>query len=128
MDTTEKLRTTAVALFPEGTGEEDCREIMDRLGTDRDLAGFRTLLRSTILSDGSRRTFIKFTKVVPLNDLGTGWVINITAKLFDAGYEDVAWRLTRLKSPAEDGDDTTESFPAELFKKALADDDEDPGE
>lgn len=124
MDTTEKLRTTAVALFPKGTGDDDCREIIARLATDRDLAGFRTLLRSTILSDGSLRTFIKFTKVVPLNDLGTGWVINITAKLFEAGYEDVAWRLTRLKASAEDEDDTTESFPAELFRKALADDEE----
>jgi hypothetical protein len=124
METPENLRTTAVALFPKGTEDEDCREIIERLAADRDLAGFRTLLRSTILSDGSRRTFIKFTKVVPLNDLGTGWVINITGKLFDAGYEDVAWRLTRLKPPAEDEDDTTESFPAELFKKALADDEE----
>ena len=124
METPEKLRATAVALFPKGTEDEDCREIIDRLATDRDLAGFRTLLRSTLLSDGSRRTFIKFTKVVPLNDLGTGWVINITSKLFDAGYEDVAWRLTRLKPPVEDEDDTTESFPAELFKKALADDGE----
>ncbi len=124
MDTMEKLRTTAVALFPEGAGEEDCREIMDRLATEKDLAGFRTLLRNTILSDGSRRTYIKFTKVLPYSDFGTGWVINITSKLFDAGYEDVAWRLTRLKSPVEDGDDTTESFPAELFKKALADDEE----
>ena len=124
MDTTEKLRTTAVALFPKGTRDEDCREIIDRLATDKDLSGYRTLLRSTILSDGSRRIFIKFTKVVPLNDLGTGWVINITAKLFEAGYEDVAWRLTRLKSPPEDEDDTTESFPAELFRKALADDED----
>ena len=124
METPENLRTTAVALFPKGTEDEDCREIIERLAADRDLAGFRTLLRSTILSDGSRRTFIKFTKVVPLNDLGTGWVINITGKLFDAGYEDVAWRLTRIKPPAEDGDDTTESFPVELFKKALEDGEE----
>ena len=124
METTEKLRTTAVALFPKGTGDGDCRVIIDRLATDKDLAGFRTLLRSAILSDGSRRTFVKFTKVVPFNDFGRGWVIHITSKLFDAGYEDVAWRLTRIKPPAEDGDDTTESFPVELFKKALAEDEE----
>jgi len=124
MAKTENLRATAIALFPEGTDDAECRTIIERLAADKDLAEFRTLLRSTILSDGSRRTYIKFTKVVPRNDLGTGWVINITGKLFDAGYADVAWRLTRLKPPAGDGDDTTESFPAELFKKALADDEE----
>jgi hypothetical protein len=120
----EKLRSTAIALFPEGTGDEECREVIKRLTADKDLAGFRALLRSTILSDGSRRTYIKFTKVVPRSKLGTGWVITITSKLFDAGYEDVAWRFTRLNLPTEDGDATTESFPAELFKKALADDED----
>lgn len=122
MDMTENLRATAIALFPEETGDDECRAIIERLAADKDLADFRTLLRRTILSDGSRRTYIKFTKLVPRNDLGTGWVINITGKLFDAGYADVAWRLTRLKSSAEDEEDTTESFPAELFKKALAND------
>jgi hypothetical protein len=124
MAKTENLRATAIALFPEGTDDAECRAIIERLAADKDLADFRTLLRRTILSDGSRRTYIKFTKVVPRNDIGTGWVINITGKLFDAGYVDVAWRLTRLKPSAADDDDTTESFPAELFKKALADDDE----
>jgi hypothetical protein len=127
MDTTEKLRTTAIALFPEGTADEDCREIIDRLAAERDLAGFRTLLRNTVLSDGSNRTYIKFTKVIPRNDLGTGWVVNITSKLFDVGYEDVAWRLTRIKPAVAGEDTTTESFPAELFKEALADDEETQG-
>jgi hypothetical protein len=127
MDTTEKLRTTAIALFPEATSDEDCREIIDRLAAEKDLAGFRTLLRNTVLSDGSKRTYIKFTKVIPRNDFGTGWVVNITSKLFDVGYEDVAWRLTRIKPAVEGEDTTTESFPAELFKEALADDEETPG-
>jgi hypothetical protein len=122
MAQTEKLRTTAIALFPQGMTEADCREIIDRLAAEKDLAGFRSLLRNTILSDGSRRTYIKLTKLIPRNDLGTGWVINITRKLFDAGYEDVAWRFTRIKPAAADEDSTTESFPAELFKVALADD------
>jgi len=120
----ENLRVTAIALFPEGTGDEECRAIIEGFTADKDLADFRALLRSTILSDGSRRTYIKLTKVVPRNDLGTGWVVNITSKLFDAGYEDVAWRFTRLNPPTDDGDATTESFPAELFKKALADDED----
>jgi hypothetical protein len=120
----EKLRSTAIALFPEGTGDEECREVAERLTADKDLSDFRVFLRSTILSDGSRRTYVKFTKVVPRNKLGTGWVITITSKLFDAGYEDVAWRFTRLNSPVEEDDATTESFPAELFKKALVDDED----
>ena len=122
MDKTEKLRTTAIALFPEGTQDEDCREIIDRLAAEKELAGFRTFLRSTLLSDGSRRIYIKFTKTIPRSDFGTGWVVNITSKLFDAGYEDVAWRFTRVRTDKGEEESTTESFPAELFKVALADD------
>ena len=124
---TEKLRATAIALFPAGTANGDCREIIERLTADKDLAGFRVLLRNTILSDGSRRTYIKFTKVVPRNDLGTGWIVNITRKLFDAGYDDVAWRLSRVRPDNGEEESTTESFPAELFKVALGDDGETDG-
>jgi hypothetical protein len=124
---TEKLRATAIALFPEGIDNGACREIIDQLTADEDLAGFRVLLRNTILSDGSRRTYIKFTRVVPRNDLGTGWVVNITGKLFHAGYEDVAWRLTRIRPDNGEEESTTESFPAELFKVALRDEGETDG-
>ncbi len=53
-----------------------------------------------------------------------GWIVNITSKLFDAGHEDVAWRLTRI-GPDTEEEETTESFPAELFRAALEDDGED---
>jgi hypothetical protein len=126
MDPTEKLRTTAIALFPEGTGEEDCRDIIAGLAADKDLTGFQTVFRKKILPDGSERAYIKFSKLLPRNDFGIGWVVNITGKLFDAGYEDVAWRLTRIGPDTGDGgESTTESFPAELFKEALAHDDDD---
>jgi hypothetical protein len=83
-------RTFGIALFPEGTADENCREIIDRLAAEKGLAGFRTLLRNTVLSDGGKRTYIKFSKVIQCNDFGSGWVFNITSKLFDAGYEDMA--------------------------------------
>jgi hypothetical protein len=121
MDQTEKLRATAIALFPEETTEPEARAIVERLADEEDLAGFKTMYRKTILSDGSQRSYIKFSKVVPRNELGSGWVVNITGKLFDAGYDDVAWRVTRLGPDIEDGESTTESFPAELFKEALGD-------
>ena len=122
MDKTEKLRTTAIALFTVETTEAESKAVIDRMAVEKDLAGFRTVVRKTILSDGSKRSYIKFSKVVPRNELGTGWVVNITGKLFDAGYEDVAWRITRLGPDAEEGESTTESFPVELFKAALDDD------
>jgi|GEM_PF-3546959 len=125
MDQTEKLRATAIALFPEDTSEAEARSVVDRLADEEDLAGFQTMYRKTILSDGSQRSYIKFSKVVPRNELGSGWVVNITGKLFDAGYEDVAWRVTRLGRDTEDGESTTESFPVELFKEALGDDGDD---
>ena len=53
--------------------------------------------------------------------LEKGLLFAITRKLFDAGYQDVAWRLTRIM-PTDDAENTTESFPVELFKAALADD------
>lgn len=125
MHTTEKLRTTAIALFPEEATEAEAQAVVERLASVTDMAGFQTVLRKTILSDGSKRAYIKFSKIVPRNDLGTGWVVNITAKLFEAGYEDVAWRLTRILPDGGEGEATTESFPVELFKAALAEDGDD---
>lgn len=124
MDRTERLRATAIALFPQTMTEAERRAIVDGLAAQKDLEGFRTLMRKTVLADGSERTYIKFSKLVPRGDLGTGWIVNITSKLFDAGHEDVAWRLTRI-GPAAEEEETTESFPAELFRAALEDDGED---
>ena len=125
MDTAEQLRATAIALFPAETTDDDAREIVERMAADKDLVGFKTVFRKTILSDGSERAYLKFSKVVPRNDLGTGWIVNITGKLFDTGYKDVAWRITRIGPNAADGESTTESFPEELFHAALEDDGED---
>ena len=125
MDRTERLRATAIALFPQTMTEAERREVVDGLAAQKDLEGFRTLLRKAILSDGSERSYIKFSRIVPRGDLGTGWIVNIPSKLFEAGYEDVAWRLTRIGPDAADEEDTTESFPAELFRAALEDDGED---
>ncbi|HSO20495.1 MAG TPA: hypothetical protein VLT88_13615, partial [Desulfosarcina sp.] len=77
------------------------------------------------IADGSKRSYFKFSKVVPRNDLGTGWIVNITGKLFEAGYEDVAWRLTRIVQDEAGEEGTTESFPEELFHEAFEDDGED---
>ena len=124
MDTTEYLRATAIALFPEEITDDEARAVMDHMATVKDLEGFKIIFRETTIADGSKRSYFKFSKVVPRNDLGTGWIVNITGKLFEAGYEDVAWRLTRIAQDDAAEESTTESFPEELFRDALEDDGE----
>jgi hypothetical protein len=117
-----KLRLTAITLFDIGASEEAIQSFMAQIAGDEKIAGFKAVYRNTILSDGSRRSFAKISKLMEREELEIDWIVAVTKKFFDAGHHDVAWRVTKIDPSDVNGENTTDSFPVELFRNSLEED------
>jgi len=117
-----KIRLTAITLFAAGAREEEIQAFMAQIAADQKIAGFKTVFRSTILADGSRRSYVKLSKLTAMGEREIDWIVALTKKFFDAGHQDVAWRVTKIDPADANDDDTTNSFPVELFRNSLEED------
>ena len=123
-----KLRVTAVALLRDDLGFEDIEGFIAAKMSDPRSGGFSTLRKTLVLDDGSRRRYVKFSKVMSDHDLDDGWNLRLTRDFYEAGYGHVAWKITRIDPQDENPEATTESFPAEMFQSCLEQGAENPGQ
>jgi hypothetical protein len=62
------------------------------------------------------RFYVKFFTIVPANKLDDAWNIKMSKFFSDAGFGDMAWKITPLTSDDPDPENTTCSIPADLFQ------------
>jgi hypothetical protein len=118
-----KIRTTLVTLMPRGIKAEDTPGFIDKAIAGEDPTMLHTLYRETELTDGEHRLFIKISKVIDADEENDEWLLRVTHKLRDAGCENVAWRVTKISPEDCEPENTTESFPIDLFQNCLETDD-----
>jgi len=122
----DKLRVTAVALLRRDLGFGEIENFIAAKMADPRTGGFSTLRKTATLADGSRRRYIKFSKVMSERELDDGWNLRLTQEFYQAGYGHVAWKITRIDPLDSNPEITTDSFPAAMFQSCLEDGAEDP--
>jgi hypothetical protein len=80
------------------------------------------LYHTTLADLGIELSFAKISKVVEPDEINDGWHLQITERFRKDGCENVAWRVTRVTPDIIDPENTTESFPQDLFHDCLTDD------
>jgi hypothetical protein len=114
-----KIRTTLVALMPKGVKAEYASDFIDEVIANEDPTLLRTLYKKTEVADGEYRLFVKISKVIDADEETDEWLLRVTQKMRDAGSENVAWRVTKISPEDCDPENTTESFPIDLFQSYL---------
>lgn len=115
----EKLRVTVVALLAPGVTPEDVRDFIGQISGGRDEPGAVRIFKTPPLDDGSRKLYIKVSRIMGAAEVDDGWNLRITRKFKDAGYGKVAWKITPVVSGDLDAEATTASIPMELLADCL---------
>jgi len=118
-----KIRTTLVALIPKGMIAEDTPQFIDKIIAAEDPSMIRTIYKAIELQDGGQRLYVKISKVLNADEENDEWLLRVTQNLKDAGSENVAWRVTKISPEDCESENTTESFPIDLFQNCLETDD-----
>jgi hypothetical protein len=71
-----------------------------------------------------KRFYVKFCTIIPADRLDDAWNLKASKFFSDAGFGDVAWKITPVKSDDPDPENTTCSIPADLFQIMLGEYDE----
>ena len=124
MEAMNKIRLTVVALLPEGVKGDHIKEYVDPVINCEDSSGIRTIYRTTQMSNQGQRVYVKISKLAHESEMKKGWHLQITERFHDAGCADVAWKMTKVDPMDLDAENTTVSFPVELFQSILENDDE----
>ena len=114
-----KFRTTLVTLMPKGVKAEYALDFIDEVIADEDPTLLRTLYKIAEVTGGEHRLFVKISKVIDADEETDEWLLRVTQKMRDAGSENVAWRVTKISPEDCDPENTTESFPTDLFQNYL---------
>lgn len=109
--------------MPKGIKAEYASDFIDEVIADEDPTLLRTLYKKTEVADGEYRLFVKISKVIDADEETDEWPLRVTQKMRDAGSENVAWRVTKISPEDCDPENTTESFPIDLFQNCLETDD-----
>lgn len=72
------------------------------------------------------RIYVKFCTVIPGDKLDDAWNLKASKFFSNAGFGDVAWKITPVDPDDPDPENTTCSIPADLFQIMLDHDDESP--
>ena len=120
----KKIRLTVVALLPEGVKGDRISDYADPVINGEDSSVFRTIYRTTEMGKNGQRVYVKVSKMIHESEMKNGWHLQITEGFQDACCADVAWKITEVDSMDTDPDNTTVSFPNELFQSILESDDE----
>ena len=119
-----KIRLTVVALLPEGVNGERIHDYIDPVINGEEQTVTKTIFRTATMENQTQRLYVKISKMVPERDIKDGWHLRITERFDNAGCADVAWKITRVDPMDLDAENTTVSFPVELFQKSLENDDD----
>lgn len=117
------IRTTLVALMPRGIYAEDTSGFIDKAIAGEDPSLLHTFYRETEITAGEHRFFVKISKVINANEENDEWLHRVTKNLRDAGCENVAWKVTKISPDDCEPENTTESFPIDLFQSCVETDD-----
>lgn len=114
-----KIRTTLVALMPKGMNLEDTPQFIDKIKAAEEPSMIRTIYKTTELPDGGQRLYVKISKVINADEENDEWLLRVTENFRDAGCENVAWRVTEISPEDCETENTTDSFPIDLFQNCL---------
>ena len=70
----------------------------------------------------NQRLQVKYSKVINAQELDEAAFLRVANAFRDAGYGDVAWKITPIDPDDPDPESTTASFPVELFQSCLEED------
>ena len=114
-----KFRTTLVSIMPKGVKAKYASDFIDEVIADEDPTLLRSLYKIAEVTGGEHRLFVKISKVIDTDEETDEWLLRVTQKMRDAGSENVAWRVTKISPEDCDPENTTESFPIDLFQNYL---------
>lgn len=118
------IRLTVVALLPEGVKEESVQDYVAPVINGEDPTVISTVYRTAALESQVQRFYVKISKLVNKSEIEQGWHLRVTERFSDAGCADVAWRISKVDPGDVGSENTTASFPLELFQNSLENDDE----
>ena len=117
-----KVRVSIMALLARNIGYSDIQPfIREHLGPDSDRE-YRQLYPLSDRADQNQRLQVKYSKVIDARDLDEAAILRVANAFRDAGYGDVAWKITPIDPDDTDPEQTTASFPVELFRSFLDED------
>ncbi len=117
-----RVRVSIMALLARKVGYSDIRPfIREHLDPDSDRE-YRQKYPVDARENEDQRLQIKYTKVIDAEDLDEAAILRVANAFRDAGYGDVAWKITPILPGDADPEETTASFPVELFQSCLAED------
>ena len=119
-----RIRLTVVALLPEGVNGESIHDYIDPVVSVEKQTITKTIFRAATMEDRTQRLYVKISRLVHESEIKDGWHLRITERFGKAGCADVAWKITKVDPKDLDSENTTASFPLELFQKSLENDDE----
>jgi len=119
-----QIRLTVVALLPEGVRHESIHDYVDPVINGEDSSVIRTTYRTTQMSHQGQRIYVKISKLVHESEMKKGWHLQITERFHNAGCAEVAWKMTEVDPMDLDAENTTVSFPVELFQSILENDED----
>ena len=115
----DKVRVSILALLAPGVSYADIQPfIRKHLGEDSDRE-YRRIYGKADANDGGHRLHIKYSRVIDAASVDEAGLLRIANAFRDAGYGDVAWKLTPIAPEDTDPEKTTSSFPVELFQDYL---------
>ena len=112
----ETIRITVVGLLPESMNGKGKAGFLDQAIADEAPGVIRTIYKTAELNPQRQRTYVKISRLVNADELKDGWHLTVTECLRNAGCAEVAWRVTKIEPGNTDSENTTESFPTELFQ------------
>lgn len=113
---TDRLRLTAVAILPGGMDNKSIPSYLEQIVAGEDPAVVRTIYRTTEVAENGQRFYAKVSKLIESNEISEGWHLKVTERFRNTGCDDVAWRITKIAPEDTDAENTTESFPIDLFQ------------
>ena len=117
-----KVRVSIMALLASGVSYSDIQPfIRDHLGPDSDRE-YRQRYPAVDGAEEDQRLQVKYTKVIDADKLDEAAILRVANAFREAGYGDVAWKITPISPDDADPEATTASFPVELFQSCLEED------
>ncbi len=117
-----KVRVSIMALLAANITYDDIQPfIAEHLGPDSDRE-YRRLYATADCADENQRLQVKYSRVIDAQDLDEAAFLRVANTFRDAGYGDVAWKITPIAPDDADPEKTTASFPVELFQSCLEED------
>jgi hypothetical protein len=106
-----------------GVSRQDVESIVTPLLEKLGLTTVDKLCWISFPSEDGEKRYVKFSALVPLEQLDDAWNLRASRQFSDAGYGDVAWKITPVADNDQNGEDTTCSIPQDLFLELNASED-----